>query len=101
MNDQSSPIYPAPPRSSRPPWWPWTRDFIRDFGWREYARVVIVDGNRYRITFWLKTVWCWLHLGHAWRDHFENVAPEVCFYSTGGWTECPRCGRCKDVWGHV
>ena len=33
-------------------WLTWTRDFIRDFGWGGYWRVVIRDAWRYRLANW-------------------------------------------------
>lgn len=80
--------------------WNWHRSFLRDFGWGSYWQVVIRDAWKYRIQRFPKLLVCWT-CGHRWEYHSVNVAPEVCFYSTGGYDECERCDGVKDLWGYV
>jgi hypothetical protein len=66
----------------------WTYEFIRDFGWGEYWRVVWRDTTIYRLKNWR----CWF--GH-------DLGPEVTDYEAGyryeTWRYCqrPNCEHCE------
>jgi len=88
-------------KREKPPWWPWTRDFISHHGWKEYVHVVVIDGNRYRFSYWFRVTRCLVTGGHEWEEYTENVAPHIISGPTGGWEQCTRCDRVRNGWGVV
>lgn len=68
----------------------WTRGFIRDFGVREYVRVVWIDAWKYRLMNWR----CWF--GHDLgpeEESYESFVPMP--YECWRYCQRPKCEYCE------
>lgn len=71
----------------------WTHEFIRDFGWKEYLRVVWRDAWIYRFKNWR----CWF--GHILGEAQWSYDPAESALGYDGWRYCERasCEYCEPV----